>query len=52
MLKKDKLVKTYKNLRLYATKVLKVKYGLSHQITNNVFEIKCVLYNMRKQNLF
>ena len=52
-LRKDKSVKTHhKNWRVLATKIWKVKHRLSHQIINNVFELKSVVYNMRRQNLF
>ena len=48
LLRKDKPVKIYqKNLQVLATKIYKIKPGLSPQIINNVFELKSVPYNIR-----
>ena len=53
LFRKDKSVKIHhKNFQVLATKVYKVKHGLSHKIINNVFELKSASYNMRRQNLF
>ena len=53
MLRKDKSVKIrHQNLQVLATKIYKVSYGLPPQIINNVFELKSVPYNMRRQDIF
>ena len=51
LLRKDKSVKTHKNLQVLATEFYKFKRRLSPQIIINVFEFKSVPYNMRRQDL-
>ena len=53
LFRKDKSAKMhYKNLQVFATEICKVTHGLSSRIINNVFELKSVSYNMRRQDLF
>ena len=53
LFRKDKSAKMhYKNLQVLATEICKVTHGLSSRIINNVFELKSVSYNMRRQDLF
>ena len=53
LLRKDKSTKTHhKNWQVLATKIWKVKHGLSLQIINNVFELKSAMCNMRREDLF
>ena len=43
---------SHKDMQVLATEIYKVKHELSPQIINNVFELKSVPYDMRRQNLF
>lgn len=52
LLQKVKLVKIHhKNLKVFATETCKARHGLLPQKTNNIFELKNVSYNMRRNGL-